>query len=177
TQIGPHLLAQARGGEAVGAPVHAGPGAADVPADGGQPAAGVFDETAYSHVRPHVGGLDDIHKLTVAVVHHADHVGLYGFAEPDQLPDLLHGEGGAGGVALAALDGDELGSLVDGRADGRVVEGAVGQQVRLPVGDAVLRQGAGGGADADDLLEGVIGRPHRGEDLIPRQQIGAESHR
>ena len=41
-QVGAHLLAQARGGEPVGAPVHARLGPADVAADGGQAAAGVL---------------------------------------------------------------------------------------------------------------------------------------
>ena len=57
--------------------------------------------------------------------------GLISLQKRDQLPDLLHGEAGAGGVALGALDGDELGALVDLGADGIVVEGAVGLQVRL----------------------------------------------
>ena len=39
TQVGTHLLAQSRGGEPVGTPVHTLLGAADVAADGGQTAA------------------------------------------------------------------------------------------------------------------------------------------
>ena len=92
-------------------------------------------------------------------------------------PIWCHGEGGPGGVALGPLDGDELGPVVDLLPDGVVVEGAVRLQVRLRIGDAVLRQGAGGGPDADDLLQRVVGGPHRGEQLVPRQQVGGEGHR
>ena len=99
------------------------------------------------------------------------------FAEGDQLPDLCDGEGGPGGVALGALDGDELGALVDLLADGVVVKGAVRLQIRLGVGDAVLLQGALALADADDLLQRVVGGAHRGEQLVPRQQVGGERHR
>ena len=55
-QVGAYLLAQARGGESVGAPLHAFLGAADVAADGSKAAAGVFDEAAHHHVGSHIGG-------------------------------------------------------------------------------------------------------------------------
>ena len=65
---------------------------------------------------------------------------------------------------------------MNGGADGVVVKAAVRPQVRLPVGDPVLRQGAGAGPDADDLLEGVVGQPHRREELVPRQKVGGQGH-
>ena len=158
-QVGAHLLAQARGGEPVGAPVHALLGAADVAADGGKAAAGVFDEAAHHHVGPQIRRAPGLHELAVAVVHHDFHVRLDPLAEGDQFPDLPDREGGAGGVALGPLDGDELGAAVDLLPDGVVVEGSVGLQVRLGIGDAVLLQGAFALPDADDLLQGVIGAP------------------
>ena len=176
-QVGAHLLPKARGGEPVGAPVHALLRAADVAADGGKAPAGVLDEAAHHHVGSQVRGLHGLHELAVAVVHHDLHIRLDPLAEGDQLPDLCHREGGPGGIALGPLDGDELGPVVDLLPDGVVVERSIRFQVRLGIGDAVLRQGAGRGPNADDLLQRVIGGPHRGQQLVPRQQVGREGHR
>ena len=118
-----------------------------------------------------------LHELAVAVVHHDLDAGLDLLAEGDELPDLPHGEAGAGGVALGSLDGDELRAPVDLLPDGVVVKGPVGFQVRLGVGDAVLLQRAAALPDADDLLQGVVGSAHGGEELVPRQEVGAEGHR
>ena len=91
--------------------------------------------------------------------------------------DVFHtqdAEAGTGGIALAALDGDELGLGADGPFDALIVKAAAGQQIHLPVGDAVLLEGAGGGADADDLLQRVIRRADRAEQLVTRKQIRAQ---
>ena len=168
-KIGADLPPKTRGGQAAGAAVDEISPAADVAAGGGQTAAGVFDETAHDHVRTHVGRLPQLGELAVAVVHHADHVRLAPLAEGDELADLVHGEAGAGGVALGALDGNELGLGADGGADAVVVEAAVRQQIHLPVGDAVLFERAGGGTDTDDLLQRVIGAAHRAQQLVAGQ--------
>ena len=162
-QVGADLLTQTGGRQPVGAPGHAFPGAADVAADGGQTAAGILDQGAHHHIRPHVGGLHGFHKFAVAVVHHDLHIGLAGLAEGNQLADLCHGEGGPGGVALGALNGNELGFFVDGGPNSIVVKFAAGEQIHLPVGNPVLCQGAGAFPDADDLLQGVVGQPYRGQ--------------
>ena len=65
-------------------------------------------------------------------------------------------------------------TLVDGGTDAVVVEAAVRQQVDLAVRDAVLGKAAGGWADADDLLEGVIRAAGRTEDLVPRTGVAGE---
>ena len=134
------------------------------------------DEAADDHIRPDVRRLDALDELAVAVVHHDLDVRLDLLAEANQLPNLLHGEARAGGVALGALDGDELGALVDLGTDGIVVEGAVGLQVRLGVGNTVLLQRALALPDADDLLQRVIGCAHGGEQFISRQQVGGQGH-
>ena len=85
-----------------------------------------------------------------------------------------HREAGPGGVALGALDGDQLGFFVDGLFDAVVIKVPVGKQVYLPVVNAVLRQRAGAFPDADDLLQGVIGHAHGREQFVTGQQIGAE---
>ena len=171
-----HFLTQTGSGETVSAALHALLGAADVTADGGKAATGVLDEAAHDHIGAHVGGLDGFHKLAVAVIHHDLHVGLDGLAEGDELADLSDGEGGAGGVALGALDGDELGTLVDLFADGVVVKGTVGLEIGLGVGDAVLLQRALAGADADDLFQGVIGSAHGREQLVAGEEVGREGN-
>ena len=89
---------------------------------------------------------------------------------------MLYREGGAGGIALGALNGHQLGLGGDGLADAFVIEAPVRQQVHLPVGHAVLLQGAGALPDADDLLQGVVGSTCRGQKLISRQEIGGEGH-
>ena len=176
-QIGADLPAQAGGGQTAGTAVDEVGPAADIAAGGGQTAAGILDEAAYDHVRAHVGRLPQLGKLAVAVVHHADDIRLALLTEGDQLTDLIHGEAGAGGVALGALDGDELGLFMDGGPNTVIVKAAVGQQIHLPVGNAVLLERAGGGADADDLLERVIRRTNGAEQLVAGQQIGAQRQR
>ena len=160
-QICAYLLPKARGTETVGAAVHAFPGAADVAADGGQAAPGFLMRLPTIMSAPRSEGLLHLHKFAVAVVHHAEHAGLALLAEGDQLPNLLHGEGGPRSVPLGALDGDELGFIRNGPADALIVKGAVRQQLHLPVAHAVFRQGAGGGTDTDDLLQCVVGPAHR----------------
>ena len=126
SQIRADLLPQSRGAQTVGAALHEIGAAADIAADGREPAAGVFDERAHDQIRPHVRGLDALDELAVAVVHHADDVGLCALAERDQLPDLLHRKRRARGVALGALDRDELCPLIDRALDGWIVERTVG---------------------------------------------------
>ena len=175
-KVGADLLPQTRGGEAVGAAFHALLRAADVPADRGKAATGIFDEGTDYHVGAHVGGLHALHKFAVAVVHHDLDVRLDLLAEADQLPNLLHGETGTGGVALGALNGNELGARIDLGADSVIVKGSVRLQVRLRVGHAVFLQGALALPDADDLFQRIVGCAHGGEQLVPRQQIGGERH-
>ena len=173
-QIRADLLPQTGGGKPVSAPVNAFFRAADIAADGRKAAAGVLDEAAHGHVRANVGRLNGLHEFAIAVVNHDSNVGLDILAEGDQLADLLDGEGGTGGVALGALNGDELRFIVDGLADAVVVKASVGEQVYLPVDNAVFRQRAGTFPDADDLLQGVVGHTHRGEQLVTGQQVSAE---
>ena len=175
-QIGTYLLAKAGGGEPEGAAADALFRAADIAADGGQAAAGVLDEGADHHVGPYIGGLHGFYKFAIAVVHHNGHIRLALLAEGNELADLSHGEREPGGVALGPLDGDELGFLVDGSLDARIVKASVGEQIYLPVADAVLRQGTGTLADADDLLQGIVGGSHRGQQLVAGQQIGTEGY-
>ena len=65
-------------------------------------------------------------------------------------------------------------TLIDSSTDAVVVEAAVRQQVDLTVRDAVLGEAAGGWADADDLLEGVIRAAGRSEVLVPRTGVAGE---
>ena len=176
-QIRAHLLSQSGGGESESTAADAPSCAADVAADRSKAAAGIFNQASHGHIRTHIRGLHGFHKLTVAVVHHHQHIRLYALAEGDQLPNLLYGKGGPCGVALGALNGNELRLFVDGFPDGGVVKTAVGQKIHLPVGNAILCQGAGAFPYADYLLEGVIWHSNRGEKLVSRQQIGTEGHR
>ena len=158
----------------VSAPLHALLGAADVAADGGKAAAGVFDERADDQIRAHVGRLDGLHKFAVAVVHHDLDVRLDLLAEANQLPNLLHGEAGAGGVALGALDVDELCLIVQRALDGGEVKAAVFAQVDLRIADAVLLERAWAFAKTDDLLKRIVGLAGDSEHLVVRQQVGGQ---
>ena len=176
-EIRADLLPQPRRGETVGAALDARRRAADIAADGRKPAAGVFDEAAHDHIRAHVGRLAALDKFAVAVIDHAQSVGLALLAKRDELPDLFHRKRRARGVALGALDGDELCLVRDGGADAVIVERPVRQQIDLPVGNAVFLQRAFGRADADDLLQRVIRRTDGAEQLVAGQQVCAERHR
>ena len=160
-EIRADLLSEAGGRETVGAALDAFRRAADIAADGGQSAAGVFDQAADDHVRAHVRRLDPLDKFAVAVVDHAQNVRPALLAECDQLPDLRDGERRPCRVALRALDGDELCFGADRGADAVKIERAVRQQVDLPVLHAVFHQRTPGRTDADDLLQRVIRRAVR----------------
>ena len=67
-------------------------------------------------------------------------------------------------------------ALVDGGADGVIVEGAVRLQICLSIGDAVLLQGAFALPNADDFLQSIIGGAHWGEQFISGQEIGRQGH-
>ena len=168
------LLAEAGRAETIGAALNEVFPPADIAADRRKTAAGVLDEGAHDHVRANVGGLDRLDELAVAVIDHADDVGLDALAESDELPDLLHGEGRARGIALRALDGDELGALIDGPFNGGIVERAVRPEIRLRIRDAVLLQRADTLADADDLLKRVIRCADGGQKLVAGQEVRTE---
>ena len=173
-QIRTDLLAQTRGGEAVRAAVYARLRAADVAADGRKAAARILDQGADDHVRAEVTRLNDVHKLAVAIVHHADDVAADALDERDQLADLPDGERRTGCIALGALDGAQLRLRLDLRADALVVDAAVREEIDLVVGHAVLGQGARALADADDLLERVVRAADGGEQLVAGAQVGAQ---
>ena len=174
TQIRADLLSQTRGGKAIGTAVNAGLRAADVAADGRESAARILDERADNHVRADVAGLNRLDKFAVAVVHHADDAGTDALHKGNQLANLLDRERRAGRVTLAALDGDELGALVDGVFNALVVDGAVLKQRNLCIADTVFLQRTGAFADADDFLQRVIRTADRGEQLVARQQVCAQ---
>ena len=123
---------------------------------GSQTAARILNQRTDDHICADVARLDGFHKLAVAVIDHADDIGTDGLDERDQLADLLDGERRAGGVALAALDGDELGARVDRRADAVVINRAVRLERNLRIAHAVFLERAGAFADADDLFQRVI---------------------
>ena len=176
-QIRADLLSQSGRAQTICAALHAALRAHDVAADGRQSAAGILDQRADGHVRTHVAWLDGLHELAIAVVHHAHQPRLDRLHEGDQLTNLLDRERRPRLIALGALDGDQLGALVDGRADAVPVEAAVGQQIHLTVADAVLLQRAGGRSDADDLLQRIVGPAHRRQQLVAGQQVGRQRHR
>ena len=138
SQICADLLPEPRRREPVSAALDKISPPADITADGSQAAAGVFDERADDHVSAHVRRFQRLDKLSVAVIHHADHIRLDLLAERNQLADLRDRVRRPRGVSLGALDGDELRLVVDGRADGVIVKRTVGQKLGLPVADAVL---------------------------------------
>ena len=168
------LLPEAGRGEAVGAAVDTFLRAADVAADRGKAAAGVFNKAADDHICAEIARLVRLDKFTVAVVDHDDNIGAQLLAEGNGLADGVDGDRRARAVALGALNVDELGLIVQRALDGRKIKAAIGEKVDLCVGNAVLLERARAFADADDLFERVVGLAGDGEQLIARQQIGGK---
>ena len=135
--------------------------AANIAANRSQTAAGVFDQGTHYHVCPHIRGLYGFHELSITVIHHTDNIRFYFFAEGNQLANLPDRKGGSGGIAFGALNGDDLGFIMDCFFNPRIVKGTIRKQIHLPISYTVLRQRAGAGPNADNLLQGVIGEPHR----------------
>ena len=172
SEVRADLLSKSRSRETVGAAVDALLRAADVAADGGKAAAGVFDKAADDHICAEVARLVRLDKFAVAVVDHNDDVGAELFAERDGLADGVDRNRRARAVALGALDVDELRLAVQRALDGGEIKAAVFEQIDLRIADAVLLERARTLAKADDLLKRVVGLAGDGEHLIARQQIG-----
>ena len=175
-QGGAALPADARHGEPLGGPLHQVPAAGDVAAGGGQAAPGVLDEGAHHQVCPHMGGLQGLHELPVAVVHQDGGVGIGRPDHPAHLPDLRHGQGRPGGVALGALDQHRLHPGIGGRLGHPLQVGLVVLQLHLAVLHAVVLQGAVSiPGRPDDPQQGVVRRAHRGHQHVPGLQRPIQS--
>ena len=174
SEVRADLLSKSRSRETVGAAVDALLRAADVAADGGKAAAGVFDEAADDHICAEVARLVRLDKFAVAVVDHDDDVGAQLFAERDGLADGVDRDRRARAVALGALDVDELRLIVQRALDGGEVKAAVFAQVDLRIADAVLLERAWAFAKTDDLLKRIVGLAGDSEHLVARQQVGGQ---
>ena len=147
--------------------------ACNIAAGLGDTAAGILDERADAQIRADLGGLLTLGKLAVAVVHHDHSLGIAGLYSLDHLCDLLHGVGGAQGVAAGALNvRDFHAGLLHSLGDGGQIGHTVFQQIHLRVIDAVILQRADAllAADADDFLEGIIGSAGDGKQRIAGAQ-------
>ena len=161
--------------QAHGGSLHQVPPPGDVAAGGGQAAAGVFDEGAHHQVGPHVGGLDGLHELPVAVVHDDRRVGIGLLDDAAHLPDLRHRQGRAGGVPLGALDEHRLHPGAGGRLGHSIQVGLVVKELYLLILDAVVFQGPVALVHrADHPQQGVVGGPHSGYQHVPRLQTAVQ---
>ena len=177
-QRGPALPADARAGEAHGRTLHQVPPSGDIAPGGGHPAAGVFDEGPHHQIGPHMGGLPLFHKLTVAVIHQNGGVWVVFPHNGAQLPDLLHRQGGPGGIALGALDEHRLYSGVPNRLGQARLVGGVVRQLHLTVLHTVVLEGAVSLIHSPHHpQQGVVGSAHGGHQHVsgfqrPKQGAG-----
>ena len=109
-----------------------------------------------------------LRKLSVAVVHHADHVRLDGFDKGNQLPDPLHRKSRP--CRHSPWNAEWLpassGSLIAARI---ASDNQRSRPALNPPGAYVIpysRQRTLGRADPDDLLQSIIRLSHRGEQLV-----------
>ena len=107
-----HLLPESGGSKSVRAVLDQLFFSHDVTADRRKPAARILDQRANDHVCSHIAGLDPFHKLSVAVIYHADHLRASLLDKCDQFPDLFYGIAGTGLISLGALDGHKFCPLI-----------------------------------------------------------------
>ena len=170
-QRGTDLLSQTGCAQTVCASVNTALLAADIAADRSQTAAGIFNQRADNHICPHIGWLNHIHKFTIAVVHHTNHITLDFLDKRNQLPNLLHRKGRAHSIALGTLNRHQLCLFIDGFSDGRIVKCPILHELHLSVADPVFHQRAGRGHCPDDVFQCVIRLADRGKQLIPGQKV------
>ena len=170
-QRGTDLLSQTGRAQTVCASVNTALLAADIAADRSQTAAGIFNQRADNHIRTHVGRLNHIHKFTVAVIHHANHIRLDFLNKCNQLPNLLHRKGRAHGITLGTLNRHQLCLFIDGFSDGRIVKCPILHELHLSVADPVFHQRAGRGHCPDDVFQCIIRLADRGKQFIPGQKV------
>ena len=136
------LAADAGDGEPLGSAFHQVAASGNVAAGGSKTAAGILDEGTDHQVSPHVGGLQSLHELAVAVVDQDGDVGVGRFDHTAHFTDLLDGEGGAGGVALGALNEDGLHPGIGHGLCHALQVGLVVHQINLAVLHTVVLQAA-----------------------------------
>ena len=146
------------------------------PPVGGDAAAGVLNEGAGHDIRTHLGGLQLLHELPVAVIHKHQDIGVCSLGGGDDLADLPDGQGLPDGIAPGTLDHQELGVfLPDCCLDAGDVGAEVFRHIHLAVFDTQLEHISGGiSCDAQDAQEGVVGRAEGGDHQISRAQNAHE---
>ena len=161
--------------------------ACDIAAHGCDAAARILDEAAGHQIGAHLGRLQGIGELTIAVVHHDHRLGACLMHCLSQGADGLNGQSSPGGVAPAALDQSKSGPALRAYPDDlRQVRLIVLVGVHLTVADAIFQKRARFMShNADGSLEGVIGRAEEGDHLVSRPQdpeqganecVGAADH-
>ena len=172
---GAALLSDTGGGQPHGGPLHQIPPSGNIAASGSQSAAGVFDQGTHHQVGPGLGGLQCLHKFAVAVVHQNGGLRVVGPHHLAQRPDLRHGEGRTGGVALGALDQHRLDAGVPHRPGQSLRVRRIVKQIYLPIFDSVTFQGTGALVHhADHPQHGVVGGTHGGHQNVAGLQRAKE---
>ena len=82
-EAGPNLSSKSRCPQTVGGILNTLLRTRNIAADRSQAASWIFDQRAYHHVCSHITGLDGLHKLSIAVVNHADNIRLYALHKRD----------------------------------------------------------------------------------------------
>ena len=175
------LATHADRGQTVGAKLHGAARARQITTRFGHAATGVFDERADHKIRSHGAGLGLLDKLTVAVVHHHEHVGIVSLDLLCKCPDLGNREGLAVEITLGALDEYHLHPRAIGGElflDGRQIKATVSGQLDLIVIHAEIAQRAvsARARDANDLLQGVIGLARDREHHVTGAQDTEKTH-
>ena len=174
----PHFTAKARGRHPVGAELDQICAPRDIAARRRNAAARIFNERARDQIGAHGKRLTFLHKLTIAVIHHHDHIRLDRLDGPHNLADLPNAQAWPQGIAARALDIDHFGARINRCANGGEIRQAILPQLRLAVADAKIFQRALPlPAQADHRMDRIVGRARCAEHRIARAQHAIERHR
>ena len=135
---------------------------------GARPPARILDQGSHDHVGSHIRRLFFLHKLSIAVIYHADHIRFDLLYKSDQLTDLFYREGRTSLIAFGTLNGYQFCFFIDCLFDIFVIKGTILKKVYLTVFYTIFCKRTIGRTDSDDFFQGIIWFSHRGKKLIAR---------
>ena len=142
--------------------------AGNIPAHGGESAAGVFDERTGDEIGAKRRRLTFLGELPVAVIHDDRRIGAACLYCADDLPDLRDRKRAPGRISAAALNERRCrAKLRYALRDRGIVRPAVGSKLQLLIPDAERGERAAAGA-GDGGVERIVRRSRNGKDRVAR---------
>ena len=139
-QCCPYFFSKSRRSQAVCCVVYIFFLSCNITTDRSQSATWILDQRTYYQICSHICRLYRFYKLTITVIHHADHILFDLFYKINQLSDPCYRKCRSGLVPLGTLDSYQFCFLIDCFSDIFKIKRTIFQQIHLSIGNPVFRQ-------------------------------------